>query len=247
MVNPVKIIKNGIIGENPVFGLVLGMCPTIAVTTSAMNGLSMGLAASMVLIGSNIAISALRHYIPNEVRIPAFIVVIAGFVTALQLLIEAYTPELNKTLGIFIPLIVVNCIILARAEAFASKNDVVSSALDGLGMGLGFTASLVLVGGIREMIGTGAFFGAQIFAPGFYTPALLAILAPGGFITLGLLMGIMYETRIRRERREAAGELPESQYDGWAELDSCKGCALASTCGRTSCAVKTEPSEGGDA
>ncbi len=237
MVNPLKIIFNGIFKENPTFALVLGMCPTIAVTTSATNGLSMGLAATAVLIGSNMAISSIRKIIPDEIRIPAFIVVIAGFVTVLQLLIEAYAPALNKTLGIFIPLIVVNCIILARAEAYASKNGVAASMFDGIGMGIGFTLALILIGSIRELIGAGSIFGAQVFAAGFYTPALLAILAPGGFITLGILMAIMHQLKIRKELKGRTAAV-ESTYDGWAELDACSGCALASACHKTDCAVK---------
>lgn len=232
--NPLQIIRKGIFDENPTFALVLGMCPTIAVTTSAENGMSMGLAAGAVLIGSNAAVSALRRFIPDEIRIPSFIVVIAGFVTVLQMLIAAYAPALDRSLGIFIPLIVVNCIILARAEAFAFKNGIFASICDGLGMGLGFTLALTLIGGIRELIGAGTIFGRAVFAPGFYTPALLAILAPGGFITLGLLMGFFRHLKIRKEQREKT-PLAESGYDGWAELDACSGCALAASCGKSSC------------
>ena len=236
MQNPLKIISNGIFKENPTFALVLGMCPTLAVTSSAENGLSMGLAATAVLIGSNIAISALRKIIPNEIRIPAFIVVIAGFVTVLQLLIAAYAPALDQKLGIFIPLIVVNCIILGRAEAFAFKNGIFASACDGLGMGIGFSLALTLIGGIREIIGAGTIFGAQVLSPTFYQPALLAILAPGGFITLGILMGIIHNIKINRELRGKTAAEPT--YDGWAELDSCTGCALAASCHKPSCDAK---------
>ncbi len=239
MGNPLKTIINGLFAENPIFVLVLGMCPTIAVTSSAMNGLSMGLAATAVLIGSNVAISALRRVIPDEIRIPSFIVVIAGFVTVLQLVIAAYFPALDKALGIFIPLIVVNCIILARAEAFASKNGVFASACDGLGMGLGFTLALIVIGAIRELIGAGAVFGVQVFAPDFYQPALLAILAPGGFIVLGVLMAVMHQLKIRKELKSRA-PLAEPAYDGWAELGSCSGCALAGACHKTDCAVKKD-------
>ncbi len=245
MTNPLKIIFNGIFKENPTFALVLGMCPTIAVTTSAANGLSMGLAATAVLIGSNMAISAIRKIIPDEIRIPSFIVVIAGFVTVLQLLIAAYAPALDQKLGIFIPLIVVNCIILARAEAFASKNGVFASACDGVGMGIGFTLALILIGSIRELIGAGSIFGVQVFAPSFYQPALLAILAPGGFITLGILMSIMHQFKIRKEMK-ALTPVTESTYDGWAELDSCSGCALASACHKTDCAAKPAEKKEGD-
>ena len=185
-----KILKNGIIDENPTFRLVLGMCPTLAVTTSVMNALGMGAAATFVLICSNVVISLLRNFIPDKVRIPAFVVVIAAFVTIVQLLMKAFLPDLDKALGIFIPLIVVNCIILGRAEAFASKNQVWPSLLDGLGMGLGFTLALTLIATVREILGNGTFLGINLFGTGFQ-PALIMILAPGGFITLGLLLGLI--------------------------------------------------------
>lgn len=236
MQNPLKIISNGIFKENPTFGLVLGMCPTLAVTTSAENGVSMGLAATAVLLGSNMAVSALRKIIPNEIRIPAFIVVIAGFVTVVQLLISAYAPSLDSKLGIFIPLIVVNCIILARAEAFAFKNGIFESACDAIGMGLGFTLALTFIGGVREIIGSGCIFGSQVLSPTFYKPALLAVLAPGGFITLGIMMGVMHQFKIKKELRGKT--VAEPTYDGWAELNSCSGCALASSCHKTSCETK---------
>lgn len=231
--SPLKIILNGIFKENPTFALVLGMCPTIAVTTSAENGLSMGLAAAAVLIGSNVAISALRRIIPDEIRIPSFIVVIAGFVTMLQLIIAAYFPALDAKLGIFIPLIVVNCIILARAEVYASKNGLFASACDGLGMGLGFTAALIVIGGLREIVGAGTFFGVNLFG-GLYEPALLAILAPGGFITLGILMGVFRAFQDRKTKKTA----PAAAYDGWADLNACAGCALAASCRGKACAKK---------
>lgn len=227
MINPLKIIKNGILTENPTFVLVLGMCPTIAVTTSAINGLGMGLAATAVLMGSNMAISAIRKCIPDEIRIPAFIVVIAGFVTVVQLLISAYAPALNKSLGIFIPLIVVNCIILARAEAYAYKNGVIASMFDGVGMGLGFTCALILIGSIREALGNGTVFGVTVLPPEIYAPALLVILAPGGFITLGILMAFIRHLKMRKEEK-ATGI--QSSYDGWQELDACGGCALKGIC-----------------
>ena len=217
MTNPLKIILNGIFKENPTFALVLGMCPTIAVTTSASNGLMMGLAAAAVLIGSNVAISALRRIIPDEIRIPSFIVVIAGFVTVLQLVIAAWFPALDARLGIFIPLIVVNCIILARAEAYASKNGILASAADGLGMGLGFTLALIVIGGVREIIGSGTFFGVELFF-GLYEPALLAILAPGGFITLGILMGVFRQFQLRKEAKTAPAAA--CAYDGWKDLSA---------------------------
>lgn len=240
MLNPLKLIKNGILTENPTFVLVLGMCPTIAVTSSVENGIGMGLAATAVLMGSNIAVAALRKFIPDEIRIPAFIVVIAGFVTVVQLLISAYAPALNKSLGIFIPLIVVNCIILARAEAFAFKNGVIDSLFDGLGMGLGFTCSLTLIGSIRELIGNGTIFGQTILPASFYQPALLAILAPGGFITLGIMMAVFRNLKIRKDEKKNIG-VPSS-FDGWQQLDACGGCALKGICGggdkTTPCAKK---------
>lgn len=184
------VFVNGILNENPTFRLVLGTCPTIAVTTAAINGVGMGLAATFVLIGSNVVISLLRKFIPDKVRIPCFIVVICTFVTMIQMLMQAFLPSLYESLGIFIPLIVVNCIILARAEAFASKNDVVASAVDGAGMGLGFTMALTLIGSIRELIGNGTLFDMQILPTG-YQPMLLLVLAPGGFIVFGLILGIV--------------------------------------------------------
>lgn len=185
-----KIIKNGIIDENPTFRLVLGMCPTLAVTTAVSNALGMGAAATFVLICSNMVIALLRNFIPAKVRIPAYVVIIAAFVTIVQLLMKAFLPALDSALGIFIPLIVVNCIILGRAEAFASKNQVVPSILDGLGMGIGFTLALTLIATIREILGNGTFLGISLFGPD-YPPALIMILAPGGFITLGLLLGLI--------------------------------------------------------
>ena len=183
-----SIFLNGVITENPTFRLVLGTCPTLAVTTSAINGIGMGAAATFVLIGSNVVVSLLRKFIPNNVRIPAFIVIICTFVTMVQLFMQAYLPSLYESLGIFIPLIVVNCIILARAEAFASKNPVLASAVDGLGMGVGFTLALTLIGMIREVIGSGTLFGFQIMGAG-YEPMLLFVLASGGFLTYGILLG----------------------------------------------------------
>lgn len=180
-----KTLLKGIIKENPIFVLVLGMCPMLGTTTSAINGIGMGVATLFVLVMSNIVISIIKKIIPDKVRIPAFIVVIASFVTIIQLLMEAYTPALYQTLGVFIPLIVVNCIILGRAEAFASKNSVWSSALDGLGMGVGFTLALMIVGAIREFLGSGSIFGQTVFSG---DGALIFILAPGAFIVLGYVM-----------------------------------------------------------
>ena len=193
-----SIIKNGLVDENPIFRLVLGMCPTLAVTTSAINGVGMGLAVVFVLAFSNMFISMLRHFVPSQVRIPVYVVVIATFVTVLQLVMEAFLPTLYAALGLFIPLIVVNCIILARAEAFASKNHVMDSVMDGIGMGLGFTAALVAVGCVRELLGNGSIFGFSIGA--WFSPALVMVMAPGGFITLGLLMGFINKWTAKKER-----------------------------------------------
>ena len=176
-----KVFKNGIIDENPTFVQVIGMCPTLAVTSAAINGLGMGLSTTVVLACSKV--------IPDKIRIPAFVVVIATFVTIVQMLLKAYIPSLDKALGLYIPLIVVNCIILARAESFASKNGAVASAVDGLGMGLGFTLALTILGAVREILGAGAIFGVSLFGAS-YQPALLFILPPGAFLTLGILMAI---------------------------------------------------------
>ena len=182
-------VLNGILRENPVFALVLGMCPTLATTTSAINGMSMGLATTFVLICSNVVISLLKNLIPDKVRIPAFIVVIATFVTMVQLLMQAYLPAIYEVLGLFIPLIVVNCIVLGRAEAFAAKNTVGLSALDGLGMGLGFTLALSLIGAVRELLGTGCVFGLNLYSETY--GMLIFVLAPGAFIVLGYLMALI--------------------------------------------------------
>lgn len=185
-----EIFKNGILDENPVFKLVLGMCPTLAVTTAAINGVGMGLATTFVLIGSNLVISLLKDFIPSKIRIPSYIVIIATFVTMIGMIMEASLPELFDSLGIFIPLIVVNCIILARAETFASKNDPIPSIVDGLGIGLGFTLSLTILGSIREILGSGTWFNMQVMPVG-YEPAVIMILPAGAFITLGLLLGFI--------------------------------------------------------
>jgi Na+-translocating ferredoxin:NAD+ oxidoreductase subunit E len=184
-----SVFLNGVITENPTFRLVLGTCPTMAVTTSATNGIGMGAAATFVLVGSNVVISLLRNFIPDKIRIPAFIVVICTFVTMVQMFMQAFLPSLYSSLGIFLPLIVVNCIILARAEAFASKNTVLHSAADGIGMGVGFTIALTLIGSIREILGNGTIFGASVFGPS-YQPMLLLILPAGGFIVFGLLLAL---------------------------------------------------------
>jgi len=186
--NQLKNLTKGFIKENPVFVLLLGMCPTLGVTTSAINGLGMGLATMFVLVMSNIVISLIKNLIPDKVRIPSFIVVIAAFVTIVDLSMNAYLPALHEQLGLFIPLIVVNCIVLGRAEAFASKNNVFSSMLDGLGMGLGFAMALTILGSVREVLGSGAFFGFKIY-PG--DGILVFVLAPGAFIGLGYLIALM--------------------------------------------------------
>ncbi len=182
--------KNGIIHENPIFRLVLGTCPTLAVTTAAINGLGMGIATMLVLVASNVIISMLRNVISDKVRIPSYIILIAGFTTIVQILMQAYVPELYASLGIYIPLIVVNCIILGRAEAFANKNTVKLAALDGLGMGIGFTLALFAMGSVRELFGSGTILGYQIMGASF-KPMIIAILPPGGFLLYGLLIGLM--------------------------------------------------------
>ena len=188
-----KILMNGIITENPTFVLLLGMCPTLGTTSSAMNGMSMGLATMFVLICSNMVISALKNVIPDMVRIPGYIVVIATFVTVVQMCMEAFIPALYASLGLFIPLIVVNCIVLGRAEAFAAKNGVVASAFDGIGIGLGFTIALTLLGAIRELLGTGKLFNLTIMPEQF--GSLIFVLAPGSFIALGFLIAIVNKLR----------------------------------------------------
>lgn len=202
-----SVFLNGLITENPTFRLVLGTCPTMAVTTSAINGVGMGLAATFVLIGSNAVISLLRNFIPDKIRIPSFIVIICTFVTIVQMLMQAFLPSLYQSLGMFIPLIVVNCIILARAEAFASKNSVLLSAVDGVGMGLGFTCAITFIGIIRELFGNGTVFGAQVFGAG-YQPMLLLILPAGGFIVFGLLLGLInaVTSRKAKEKEEDSDE-----------------------------------------
>lgn len=187
--NYIKTITNGIIKENPTFVLLLGMCPTLATTTSATNGMSMGLATMAVLICTNFVISLIKNVTPDKVRIPVFVVVIAAFVTILQLFIQAYLPDINKALGLYIPLIVVNCIILGRAEAYACKNSPLASLMDGVGIGLGFTLALILLGGVRELLGAGSIFGVALI-PETYN-ILLFILPPGAFITLGFLIAII--------------------------------------------------------
>ena len=187
--NNFKVLMNGIVKENPTFVLLLGMCPTLGTTSSAINGMGMGLATMFVLICSNVVISSIKNLVPDMVRIPIFVVVIASFVSLLQMLMQAYTPELYAKLGLFIPLIVVNCILLGRAEAFAAKNAPISSFFDGLGMGLGFTIALTLLGGVREFLGTGKLFDIEIMPE--QCGMLIFVLAPGAFIVLGFLIAIV--------------------------------------------------------
>lgn len=196
MNNKLRIIKNGIITENPTFVLMLGMCPTLGTTTSAINGMSMGLATAFVLICSNAAISLLDRFIPDKVHIPAYVIIIAAFVTMLQLCMEAYVPALYASLGLFIPLIVVNCIVLGRAEAFAAKNGVVDSMLDGIGIGLGFTLALTLLGAARELLGTGKIFSISVFPEEY--GMLTFVLAPGAFIVLGFLIALSHHIQNRK-------------------------------------------------
>lgn len=197
----IERLKNGIITENPLFVQVLATCPTLAVSTSVKNAIGMGIAATVVLIFSNIFISALRKFIPEKVRIPAYIVIIAGFVTMIDLLMQAYFVDLYASLGIFIPLIVVNCIILGRAESYAGKNPVIPSAFDGLGQGLGFTLALILIAAIREILGNGTFFDITVLPSKIFTPMTIMILAPGAFLTFGLLAALINKINIKKGKK----------------------------------------------
>ena len=212
----VKEFSKGLVKENPVLRLVLGTCPTLAVSTSVESALGMGLAASVVLICSNIVISALRKVIPSKVRIPAYVVIIAGFVSIVQMLVKAFLPQIDEMLGVYLPLIVVNCIILGRAEAFASKNSVLYSAVDGMGMGVGFTAALLLMGGIRELVGAGSIAGFTVL-PEAIPPMTIFVLAPGGFFVFGMLIAL-------------ANKVAERKGKPKAELKGCSACPMASTC-----------------
>lgn len=189
-VSTAKVFKAGLIDENPTFIQLLGMCPTLAVTTSLINAIGMGLSATFVLICSNFVISLVRKFVPSKIRIASYIVIIATFVSVIEMLLKAYIPSLSASLGLFIPLIVVNCIILARAESFASKNTPIPSAVDGLGMGLGFTLGLSVLGSIREILGAGSILGIKILE-GIYEPAIMFILPPGAFIVLGIVLGVI--------------------------------------------------------
>lgn len=221
----VERLYNGIIKENPTFVLTLGMCPTLAVTTSAINGAGMGLAATVVLALSNMMIAALRKVIPDSVRMPAFIVIVASFVTMVDFLMDGFVPSLYSALGIYIPLIVVNCIILGRAEAYASKNPVIPSFFDGLGMGLGFTVALTILGSVREIIGAGSIFGYQFMPDGGVAtvePIGIFVLAPGAFFVLASLVAI--QNRIRRKKGKPVG--------GGCGSEGCSGCTNTSCAGK---------------
>ena len=218
-------LYNGIIKENPTLVLILGMCPTLAVTTSAINGIGMGLSTTVVLVMSNMLISMLRKIIPDSVRMPAFIVVVASFVTIVQFLMEGFTPSLYESLGIYIPLIVVNCIILGRAESYASKNPILPSIFDGLGMGLGFTVALTILGAFRELLGAGQIFGFQILSLKWFTPITIFVMAPGAFLVLSCLVAIM---NIVRAKMEAKGK-PLAEPAGCLSGD-CSGCSQAAHC-----------------
>ncbi len=194
-----KVLTNGILKENPIFFQLLGMCPTLAVTTSAENGMGMGLATTAVLIASNIVISLIRSIIPSKIRIPAFIVVIASFVTIIGMVMEGFVPALYSALGLFIPLIVVNCLILARAEAYAFKNGILNSALDGIGMGIGFTLALTILGAVRELLGNGTIFDIPLLGSAF-KPALIMILPPGAFLALGMLLALNNVIKAKQEK-----------------------------------------------
>lgn len=217
-----KEFTKGIVKENPVLCLVLGTCPTLAVTTSASNAIGMGVAATMVLVCSNAVISALRKFIPDKVRIPAYITIIAGFVTIVQMLVKAFAPAINDSLGIFLPLIVVNCIILGRAEMFAGKNPVIPSIFDGLGMGVGFTAALLLMGIIRELFGSGSVFGVQLLP----FKILIFILPPGGFFVFGML--IMLANKLNTRAGKEVKNTP------------CEGCPMAEKCSKRACEAGKE-------
>lgn len=213
-------LYNGIVKENPTFVLMLGMCPTLAVTTSAINGVGMGLSTTVVLVLSNMLISMLRKIIPDSVRMPAFIVVVASFVTMVQFLLEGFVPSLYAALGLYIPLIVVNCIILGRAESYASKNPVLPSVFDGIGMGLGFTIGLTCIGIVRELIGAGSVFGVQIM-PDAYEPVTIFILAPGAFLVLSGLVALQNKVKAKAAKKGKKAEESGCKVDGCA---SCGGC-----------------------
>lgn len=223
--NPMERLINGIVKENPTFVLMLGMCPTLAVTTSAINGAGMGLSTTAVLMFSNMIISALRNVIPDRVRIPGYIVVIASLVTIVQFLLQGYVPAVNDALGLYIPLIVVNCIILGRAESYASKNPVVPSIFDGLGMGLGFTVGLTSIGLVREFLGAGQLFGFQVLSLSWFTPITIFVMAPGAFLVLSFLVAGM---NIIRKKMDAKGK-PLAEPSGCLTGD-CASCGQSAMC-----------------
>ena len=232
--SPVERLYNGIIRENPTVVLMLGMCPTLAVTTSLINGIGMGLSTTVVLAFSNLIISALRKIIPDAVRMPAYIVIVASLVTVVQFLIQGFVPSIYDALGIYIPLIVVNCIILGRAESYASKNPVIPSFFDGIGMGLGFTISISIIGTIREILGAGQIAGFQVLpladpsiGKAGYTPVSIFVLAPGAFFILALLVAVM---KVVREKMVAKGK-PLAAAQGAAFTGDCSSCSMAATCG----------------
>ncbi len=222
---PAERLINGILRENPTLVLILGMCPTLAVTTSAINGAGMGLSTTAVLMFSNLIISLLRDFIPDRVRIPAYIVVIATLVTIVQFVLQGYVPSLDKALGVYIPLIVVNCIILGRAESYASKNGPILSFFDGIGMGLGFTLALTILGAFRELLGTGAMFGFTILPENIYTPITIFILAPGAFFVLGCMIAIRNRLNNRKPVEERK-ELPQGCGD-------CANCVISNCASRS--------------
>lgn len=235
----VERLYNGIVKENPTFVLMLGMCPTLAVTTSAINGAGMGLTTTVILVLSNMMISALRKVIPDRVRIPAYIVIVATFVTVVQFLLQAYIPTLNDALGIYIPLIVVNCIILGRAESYASKNGVILSMFDGIGMGLGFTVGLTLIGIFRELLGNGTIFNCSVM-PSVYEPITIFVLAPGAFFVLAFLVAV--QNRVRNKKVKGGGQtIPSCGSDcaSCGSLGSCSG-HLFTTAKKEESAVEKE-------
>ena len=232
-------LMNGLVKENPTFVLMLGMCPTLAVTTSAINGIGMGLSTTAVLIMSNMMISMLRKIIPDSVRMPAFIVIVASFVTIVDFLMEGFVPSLYDSLGLYIPLIVVNCIILGRAESYASKNPVIPSIFDGIGMGLGFTVGLTSIGIVRELIGSGKSFNMQIL-PDSYEPFTIFILAPGAFFVLACLVAL--QNKVKNNLARKGKKVPEAAGCG----ASCASCGNAAACGGHAIATATETVAGKD-
>ena len=232
-------LMNGLVKENPTFVLMLGMCPTLAVTTSAINGIGMGLSTTAVLIMSNMMISMLRKIIPDSVRMPAFIVIVASFVTIVDFLMEGFVPSLYDSLGLYIPLIVVNCIILGRAESYASKNPVIPSIFDGIGMGLGFTVGLTSIGIVRELVGSGKIFNMQIL-PDSYEPFTIFILAPGAFFVLACLVAL--QNKVKNNLARKGKKVPEAAGCG----ASCASCGNAAACGGHAIATATETVAGKD-